>query len=55
MENTKKWHELGTSELTQTSGGYWWIGALALAIAVLNTDWDQAAKDFNRGYESFEP
>jgi hypothetical protein len=28
------------------------IALVALCITVLNTDWDKAADDFNRGYNS---
>ncbi len=46
--------ELNAKEIRETDGG--WIGiavgAIALAIAVLSTDWDKAADSFKRGWDS---
>jgi hypothetical protein len=46
--------EIETREMKTSNGG--WIqvaiAVVALAITVLNTDWDKAADDFNRGYNA---
>lgn len=46
--------EMETREMKEANGG--WvalvIGCIALAITVLNTDWDKAAEDFQRGFEA---
>lgn len=46
--------KMETQEMKATNGG--WaalvIGCIALAITVLNTDWDKAAEDFERGFEA---
>jgi len=50
--------EMNTKEIKETDGGIFGIddaiilGAIALTLAVLNTDWDKAADDFKRGYNS---
>ncbi len=42
--------ELKFEDLNKTNGGWKWIPAVALALVILNTDWDKAADDFCRGY-----
>ena len=44
---------MSTREMRTTNGGNpvaLVIGIVALGIAILNTDWDKAAKDFKRGW-----
>lgn len=42
--------ELNAREIENTDGGIW--PYIALAIAILNTDWDAAANSYKRGGES---
>lgn len=44
--------ELNIQEQKNVNGGAWPLAIAigALALAALNTDWDQAADDFCRGY-----
>lgn len=46
--------KMETREKETTNGGWAQIviAVVALAITVLNTDWDKAADDFNRGYNA---
>ena len=39
---------LSTEEMNEIDGGFWWI--IGLTLAVLNTDWDKAGKDFSDGF-----
>jgi hypothetical protein len=41
--------ELDAKEVRETDGG-WWKEAIGLALAILSTDWDQAASDFSSGF-----
>ena len=43
---------LNEKELESLHGGLWYIAAAALTIAILNTDWDKAAGDISRGWNS---
>lgn len=56
MNNLNKFsvQELSSQEIRKTNGGGFGLtlGIVALCIAVLNTDWDKAADDFKRGYNS---
>ncbi|MBU2525506.1 MAG: hypothetical protein KKC03_02765 [Bacteroidetes bacterium] len=44
--------EMSTKEINETKGGLGYVcGGVALAIAILNTDWDQAFADYSRGFQ----
>jgi len=47
--------ELSRQEVKEINGGATIgcaLGVTALVLAALNTDWDQAAEDFSRGFNS---
>lgn len=46
--------QMETREMKEANGGWFAliIGCVSLVIAVLNTDWDEAANDFKRGFEA---
>ncbi len=45
--------KMSTKEINETEGGLGYVcGGIALAIAVLNTDWDKAYADYSRGFQN---
>jgi hypothetical protein len=56
MQNVLDLNEYGVAqmqnaEMESTKGGLWPLAVGAFILAVLNTDWDKAADDFNKGYK----
>lgn len=49
LQNTEL-KSLDNDELEEIDGGWWFL--IPLALAALNTDWDKAAADFERGRNS---
>jgi hypothetical protein len=43
--------ELSAREIENIDGG-WIRWAVAIGLAILNTDWDEAASDFSRGFNA---